>query len=125
MKLGQIEQLIPTLSTLKDKELPLRVAYKISLLMKAVENDYNFYMEEGKKILKEYAQVDSEGKYIIDENGNIPFKEDCVDEAQKKVQELKEIEGTETNLFFTLDEFDGISLTPAQLQPLLPFIIEE
>ena len=124
MKLGQIEQLIPTLSTLKDKELPLRVAYKISLLMKAVENDYNFYMEEAKKILKEYAQVDSEGQYITDENGNIPFKEEFADEAQKKVQELKEIEGTETNLFFTLDEFDGISLTPAQLQPLLPFIKE-
>lgn len=124
MKLGELESFISTLTILKDKELPFHIAYKISSLIKIVENDYNFYTEKVKEILNEYAQKDKEGKYIIDKNGNVPFKEDCVEEAQRKIQELKEVEGQEINIIFSTNELDSLSLTPAQLMPLLPFIVE-
>lgn len=122
MKLKEIEPLINLFNILKDKELPFRLAYKITKFSTFINSDYDFYLEEAKKLISTYGVEKEGGGYEIDANNNFIYKEELKEEAMKKTQELKDMEIEDPDITFTPEELDLITLTPSQLQPLLPFI---
>lgn len=124
MTLHQTEQLFTTLSSLAKTSMPIRLAYKITKLLNQIEKDYNFYIEETKKIIIKYAERDEQGQLISTENGSITLQKNLISEAEKELLELSEIEVDLPSISFTLDELETLNITPSDLQSLLPFIEE-
>jgi hypothetical protein len=124
MTLHQTEQLFTTLSSLAKTSMPIRLAYKITKLLNQIEKDYNFYIEETKKIIIKYAERDEQGQLISTENGSITLQKNLISEAEKDLLELSEIEVDLPSISFTLDELETLNITPSDLQSLLPFIEE-
>lgn len=122
MKMYEVLSLQEFYVAVKDKKLPLKTAYKLSRLMKRVEEEIQFYNQEFNKILDEYAKKEN-NNFVFSKDGTsieiIPGKEE---ECNNKIIELKTLEVDLNNFSFTLDEFDGIDLTISEMSSLLPLI---
>lgn len=124
MKLGNIETLYNTLSSLKEKEMPIRLSYKFTLLLDKIDCDYNFFISEMRKIINKYGLKDDQGE-LIQENGNIKINPDSLSLAEKALQDLHETEVKLPDVTLTLDELESLNIKPADLRALLPFIKED
>ena len=122
MKMHEVLSLQDFYVAVKDSKLPLKTAYKLSRLMKRVEEEMQFYNQEFSKILDEYAKKEN-NNFVFSKDGTsieiIPGKEE---ECNNKIIELKTLEIDLNNFSFTLDEFDGIDLTISEMNSLLPLI---
>lgn len=123
MKLGNIETLYDTLSSLKEKEMPIRLSYKFTILLDKIDCDYNFFISEMRKIINKYGLKDEHGE-LIQENGNIKINPDSLSLAEKALQDLHETEVKLPDVTLTLDELESLNIKPADLRALLPFIKE-
>ena len=120
MTLGNIESLYTTLSTFKEKEMPIRLSYKFTLLLDKIDCEYNFFISEMRKIINKYGLKDDNGE-LVQDNGNIKIHPDFFTLAEKALQELHETEITLPDITFTLDELDSLDIKPSDLKSLLPF----
>ena len=123
MKLGTIETLYNTLSSLKEKEMPIRLSYKFTLLLDKIDCDYNFFISEMRKIINKYGLKDEHGE-LVQENGNIKINPDSLSLAEKALEDLHETEIKLPDVTLTLDELESLNIKPADLRALLPFIKE-
>ena len=107
-----------------DTHLPLKGAYKINKIRKAVEKEAEFYSEKFQQILKDYAKKDEEGNLIFSEDGNqIMIQDDKIIECNKALEELQALEVEIENYNFTIEDLgEGIECTPDQLSALMPFM---
>jgi hypothetical protein len=123
MKLSQIEPLKETLLNISQKELPFRLAYKISKLSEKIEKDYLFFTEEVQKIIIKYAERDEKGE-IAFEGNNVKIQRDLIEQAEKDLKELDEVEIEQIDVSFTLDELENLNIKPLEVSALMPFIKE-
>ena len=109
-------------TSVQDKKMPIKTAYKLSRLAKRVEEELQFYQKEFARIVDEYAMKEN-GQLIYSDDMTsikiIPVKED---ECSAKIMELKELEVDLSGFEFTLDEFDSLELTLAEMSSILPLI---
>ena len=107
-----------------DTHLPLKGAYKINKIRKAVEKEAEFYSEKFQQILKDYAKKDKEGNLIFSEDGSqIMIQDDKIIECNKALEELQALEVEIENYNFTIEDLgEGIECTPDQLDALMPFM---
>ena len=79
MKMYEVLSLQEFYVAVKDKKLPLKTAYKLSRLMKRVEEEIQFYNQEFNKILDEYAKKEN-NNFVFSKDGTsieiIPGKEE-------------------------------------------------
>jgi hypothetical protein len=123
MKLSTITPLYNTLQTLSEKELPIRLSYKISKLLQSLSQDKEFYSEKFKNIVLKYAERDEKGEMIF-VGEDVKIQPEFISSAEKELEELDEIEVTDIGVKFTLNELECLEMRPIDLQPLLPFIEE-
>ena len=122
MKMHEALSLQNFYTTVQDKKMSIKTAYKLSRLAKRVEEEVQFYQKEFARIVDEYA---------LKENGQLVYSEDMTsikiipgkeDECSNKIIELKELEVDLSQFEFTLDEFDSLELTLAEMYSILPLI---
>lgn len=104
--------------------LPLKGAYKINKIKKAVEKESEFYQEKFQEIVNQYAQKDDNGELVFSDDGNqIMIKEGMVEECNKALEDLQELEVEIDNYGLTLDDLgEDAECTPEELEALMPFM---
>jgi len=104
--------------------LPLKGAYKINKIKKAVEKESEFYQEKFQEIVDQYAQKDENGEVVFSEDGNqIMIKDGLVEECNKALNDLQELEIEIDNYGLTLDDLgEDVECTPEELEALMPFM---
>ena len=123
MNMNQIMEFKGFYEGVKDKKLPLKVAYKLNKLITKVEEEIAFYQSTFSKIIEEYAERDENGNYIfIDGNASIKIIPGKEEECNKKVRELNELPLVIEGIEFDLDELDCLDMTIAEMNCLMPFI---
>ena len=109
-------------TSVHDKKMPIKTAYKLSRLAKRVEEEAQFYQKEFARIVNEYA---------LKENGQLVYSEDMAsikvipgkeEECNEKVVELKELEVDFSQFEFAIEEFEAFELTLAEMSSILPLI---
>ena len=107
-----------------DMNLPLKVAYKLNKIRKAVEKEGDFYGEKFQEILDKYAKKDENGEFVFSEDGEqIMIKDGMVDDCNKELTELQELSVEIETYGLTIDDFgEGIECTPDELAVLMPFM---
>ena len=108
-----------------DVSLPLKGAYKLNKIKKAVEKEGEFYTEKFQEIIDKYAKKDDDGNLVFSDDGNqIMIKDGMVDECNKALEDLQALEVEVDNFGLTLDDLgDDVECTPDELEALMPFMV--
>ena len=104
--------------------LPLKGAYKLNKIKKAIEKESEFYGEKFQEIVSTYAKQDDNGNLVYSEDGNqIMIKDGMVEECNKALEDLQNLEVQIENYGLTLEDLgNDIECTPEELETLMPFI---
>ena len=104
--------------------LPLKAAYKLNKIRKAVEKEGEFYSEKFQEILNQYAKKDENGELVFSEDGDkIMIKEDMIEECNKALSDLQSLEVQIETYGLSIDDFgEDLECTPDQLAALMPFM---
>lgn len=107
-----------------DAHLPLKGAYKLNKIRKAVEKEGEFYMEKFQDIVNTYAKKDENNQIVFSDDGSqIMIKDGMVEECNKALEDLQNLEVQIENYNLTIDDLgDGLECTPDQLEALMPFM---
>lgn len=107
-----------------DYKLPLKVAYKLNKLKKAIEVEGEFYANKFQEIVNTYAKKDENGQVVFSDDGNqIIIQDGKVEECNKALNDLQELTVEVDNCNLTIDDFgDDIQCTPEELEALMPFL---
>lgn len=109
---------------LSNTNLPLKGAYKLNKIRKAVEKESDFYVEKFQEIVHTYAKTDDNGEVVFSEDGSqILIKDGMVEECNKALAELQNLEVQIENYNLSIDDFgENLECTPDQLNALMPFM---
>lgn len=104
--------------------LPLKGAYKLNKIKKAVEKEGEFYTEKFQEIVEQYAKHDENGQLVFSEDGNqILIKDGMVDECNKALEDLQSLEVQVETYGLALDDLgENLECTPEELEALMPFM---
>ena len=104
--------------------LPLKVAYKLNKLKKAIEVEGEFYINKFQEIVDEYAKKDENGQVVSSEDGNqIMIQDDKIAECNQALSDLQKLTVEIDNYNLTINDFgDNIECTPDELEALMPFL---
>ena len=104
--------------------MPFSLSYKFTKILDKIETDYQYFVKKMREIINKYADKDENGELIIKDN-NIQIKKDFISLAEKELNELNDIEVTIPDISFSVEELKSLSIKPADLRALLPFIKED
>lgn len=122
MKMYELLALPNFYASIHEKKMPVKTAYKLSKLAKRAEEETQFYQTQFQKIIDEYA---------MKENGQLVYSEDMTSikiipgkeaECAQKIAELRELDVEIKDLTFSIDEFENLELTMAEMSALFPLI---
>ena len=107
-----------------DYKLPLKVAYKLNKLKKAVEVEGEFYSNKFQEIVDTYAKKDDNGQVVFSDDGNqIMIQDGKIEECNQALEDLQTLTVEIDNCNLTIDDFgDDIECTPEDLEALMPFL---
>ena len=107
-----------------DTTLPLKGAYKLNKIKKAVEEEGAFYVEKFQEIINTYAQKNEQGQLIYSDDGSqILIKDGMIDECNKAIEDLQAMEVQIENYGLSLDDLgNDVECTPEELEALMPFM---
>ena len=105
-------------------KLPLKVAYKLNKLKKAIEVEGEFYSNKFQEIVDTYAKKDDNGQIVFSNDGNqIMIQDGKVEECNQALEDLQALTVEIDNCNLTIDDFgDDIECTPEDLEALMPFL---
>lgn len=106
------------------QHLPLKVAYKLNKIRQAVDKEGDFYSEKFQEIINNYAKKDEEGNLVFSEDcEQIMIQEDKIEECNKALEDLQNLEVEIDNYNLTIDDFgEDLTCTPNELEALMPFL---
>ena len=109
---------------LGNTQLPLKVAYKLNKLKKAIDVEGEFYATKFQEIVDQYAKKDKNGNVVFSDEGNqIMIKDDMIEECNQALIDLQSLTVEIDNCNLTIDDFgDTIECTPDELEALMPFL---
>jgi Skp family chaperone for outer membrane proteins len=104
--------------------LPLKGAYKLNKIKKAVETEGEYYVEKFQEIVNKYAKKDENGQLVFSEDGNqIMIKDGMVDECNQALEDLQNLEVQIENYGLSLADLgEDVECTPDELEILMPFM---
>lgn len=121
MKLSnkEIVNSVSILGAISQKQLPVRVSYVIAKNIINIQEELKVYNVEREKLIKKYSELDEDGNTKI-ENGSIKLKDDCINNWNKDMEELLNIENEINIQKFKMAEFTGkaCDFSPSELLTL-------
>ena len=108
----------------RDYKLPLKVAYKLNKLKKAIEVEGEFYSNKFQEIVDIYAKKDDNGQIVFSDDGNqIMIQDGKIEECNQALEDLQTLTVEVDNCNLTIDDFgEDIECTPEDLEALMPFL---
>ncbi|MFR3072133.1 MAG: DUF1617 family protein [Paeniclostridium sp.] len=114
------------LGALANKQLPIKVSYAIAKNVSKIENELKIYNNERQKLLDKYCVKDEEGKNKIDENNQLRITDENMDDWNKEINELLDIEIEIDIHKFNINDLlnSNCEMTASELM-LIDYMIEE
>ena len=122
MKIKEIYELNEGLKTIVDKELPIKVSFLIQKVLSIIEIEIRNAEVIRQKIIKKYT--DEEATKKLKEPGKVQLQEDKLEDFNREINELMDQEVDIKLKKIKIDDLDGITIKPIELNRL-KYIIEE
>lgn len=111
---------------LKDKIIPIQLAYSLTLLNEKNKTNYNFWQEEFNKILNLYCEKNEDGAIkMSDDQSSFIIVKDKIEECQKAIMELNNTEVEIEKIKIKNKDFEKLNETNLKfgdLEILLKFL---
>ena len=111
---------------LKDKIIPIQLAYSLTLLNEKNKTNYNFWQEEFNKILNLYCEKNEDGTIkMSDDQSSFIIIKDKIEECQKAIMELNNTEVEIKKIKIKNKDFEKLNETNLKfgdLEILLKFL---
>ena len=113
----RIVNTIDVLGELNNAKLPVKVAYAITKNINKINSELKAYNKEKAKLIDKYGEKDKEGKLKVDKKGNIPLKEEHIEDWNRDIAELLSIENEIDIHMINLDDLlnSNCNISPAGL----------
>lgn len=119
----QVLALQPVYDLIKKKTLPIKTAYKLSRLFKAIDTESKFYTEQLNTIIEQYALRNENGDKVTSNEGNsIQIAPEYIEITSQKINELLSLDVELPDSMFSLDELDSLGLTMEEVNAFFPLI---
>lgn len=113
-------------SNLKEKVIPIQLAYSLTLLNEKNKTNYNFWQEEFNKILNLYCEKNEDGTIkMSDDQSSFIIIKDKIEECQKAIMELNNTEVEVEKIKIKTKDFEKlneVNLKFGDLEILLKFL---
>ena len=119
---GDLKGLINLIDKIKTKTFDINTQYKFLKISKVAKEEFELLGEQQSLLLQEYGEKDADGKYVINADGGFKIRTEVIQECAAKVSELNTHPVQFPDIYFNLDEFDGLGFTLEDLELLEPFI---
>lgn len=116
MTLRDILLMVDPISELIGQKLPFQTAYKLTQIVKVVEDNQTFYQKKIQEIFEELSEPDSEGEPYIPIDKNSEF--------DRQSRELRDIEIDIKMPTLTYKELEGAVLTAKEVYALRHILTE-
>lgn len=124
MKLYEVLSIQNFYNLVQDAKLPIKTIYKLTRLMRRVEEETRFYQTEFAKIVDEYARKENGELVYSDDMTSIKIIEGKEDECSAKIIELKNLEIDLSEFKFSIEEFEKLELSINDMYGILPLITD-
>lgn len=124
MKITQVLNYTTFYNAVKSQKMPIKLAYRLSKIAQAVEQEQKFYQDRVRSLLDVYAEKDENGTPITNEDGGIKLKQEY---RQECLAQFGELESLDVDIKFEpikIDELESLELTPEQIQSVMPFLAD-
>ena len=108
--------------SLKDKSFNIQTQYKILKLQKSIIEEKVIVDELLNKVIEDYCKRDDNNQPIFGENGNYTFREEDLNEILSRIEEINNTDIQVPDIYFSLDELEGLGLTLDELRSFYGFI---
>lgn len=115
IKLGLLENILNSFVVLSEKQLPIKVSYKLSKLIKLLSKEYGIFEESRLKLVNIYGEKDEKGELKVRENGLADIIEDKRNDFNRDYNDLINLEIEIEFDQFSIDDFGDISIAPKDL----------
>ena len=114
-----------TLSTISQKQLPIKASYAIAKNVSKIEVELKIYNTERQKLIEKYAEKGEDGK-VKSENGSIRIQKEHIEDWDKDIKELMAIENEIEIHKFKLSELEGkaCDFSPSEFMAIDYMIID-
>lgn len=114
------------LGALTNKQLPIKVSYAIAKNVSKIEKELEIYNKERQKLVYQYCIKDEKGNNKIDENNQLKIADENLDDWNKAINELLDIEiNIDIHKFNKNDLLNSnCNMTPSEII-LIDYMIEE
>ena len=118
MKAVDIKNLQEILKANANTYFDTKLSLKLAKLKLEVDNKIKIYNDVVSRLLNECAVLKDDGKYNVDEDGNLELKPD---KKEMWETEITKIENMDLDILetFTDDEINQLKITPAQASTVL------
>ena len=123
----QIKDVVSSIESFKqltEKSLNAVTAYKITKLMRALENEYQIFEQTRNEIIQKYSEKTDDGQIKINNAGEVVFLAAERDKALREISNLLETSTSLNASKISLKDLEEIKLTPSQMNNLYSFIEE-
>ena len=97
------------------------LAFKIARLVRELEKEMQTFNDERMKIIRKYGKKDENGELIVNNDGNIEFENDKINEINYEFNSLLETELEINADKLPIDSIDEFELTPQEVISLEKF----
>lgn len=118
----KLRDLTSLISKIKTKVFDVNTQYKFLKLLKLSKEEQEYVDEQLTFLLTTYAEKDSNGQFIMDQDGGIKIKSEYLTECASKINEINNRQVQFPDMYFSLDELSPLQLTLEELELLEPFI---
>ncbi|EGT3618336.1 DUF1617 family protein [Clostridium perfringens] len=119
----EILEKVNVLGEISSRKLPVKVSHAIGKNISKVERELKHYNKERQKIIKDYCLKEDDGTLKITE-GNYDIDPERLDDFNKEISELQEIEIEMDIHKFNIELLNGYEMSPGELM-CIDFMIEE
>lgn len=124
-KINEISNFPAVFTKLKALSLPFKTAYRLTLLAKEIEKHTEFYRDTFSALINKYGKRDEHGALMPTSDGKgVLVQDGKMDELTQKMNELDNLDVELPDIYFGLDDFGDIELSPEEMVPIIPFIKE-
>jgi len=110
LKLGKILEMKEPLARLTNEQLPLKIAFRLNKLIKALDENLNIIESERVKLVQKLGEQNTEGNVQVPKDKIPQFQEEYVELLNEEV----EIEFTP----FDLEKFENVKITTQDMLKL-------
>lgn len=125
LKMYQIIDFPVFFEKVKNQKMSFKTSYRLTLLTQEIQKHIDFYQEKFRNLLLEYSKKDENGNPMPTEDGQgILLKEETMNEAHIKLNELRELDVELPDTKFSPEDFGNVELSPTEMAIVMPFIEE-